>query len=191
MNKTIKTIFKIIFVIAVLVFVYYMSLYVAEDETVGILVSKYGYIGLLVISVLSGFNLLIPVPAIIFLPIFLSAGLNFWISVGIIVVGMTAGDAMGFVLGRLGKDLIKEHKRPKWFPKVEKSILKYPKLTPVVLFLYAALVPLPNEILVVPLAFFGVRFRYIIISVFLGNLVFNTISGISYVSIFSLLKIGV
>jgi len=184
--KAIKIILKILFVFAILAFVYYMSSLVLEDEAVKALVAEYGYIGLFFLSLLSGFNLLVPIPAIIFLPIFLSAGLNFWISLTIIVVGMTIGDIVGFALGRLGKDLFLDKVRPQWFLKIEKFVLNHPKLIPLFLFIYVAFIPLPNEIVVLPLAFFGIRFRYLIIPILLGNLFFNTISGITYVSIFNL-----
>ncbi|PIP86934.1 hypothetical protein COW81_02995 [Candidatus Campbellbacteria bacterium CG22_combo_CG10-13_8_21_14_all_36_13] len=191
MNKKLKIVLKILSIALLLVAVYYLALFVEQDAVIQKLVADYGYVSLFFISILSGFNLLVPVPAIVFLPIFLSAGLNFWICIIFIVFGMTVGDVAGYVIGRFGKDLITEEKQPKWFLKIEKFINKYPKMVPLVAFFYAGLVPLPNEILVVPLAFFGVKFRYLIISIFLGNLLFNVVSGLSFVSIFGLFKLGV
>lgn len=55
------------------------------------------------------------------------------------------------------------------------------------LFLYAALVPFPNEILIIPLAFTGYRVLYILPPLLVGNGIFNLLAGFGIVSLFGML----
>ena len=53
------------------------------------------------------------------------------------------------------------------------------------LALYASFVPLPNELLVLPLSFFGYRLWKVFLVVLFGNFVFNTLAA--FVHLFSIL----
>ena len=45
------------------------------NENLQRIIAGYGYIGIFVVSLISGFNLLVPIPAISFLPLFLESQL--------------------------------------------------------------------------------------------------------------------
>ena len=54
----------------------------------------------------------------------------------------------------------------------------------VVMFLYAALAPIPNEVLVIPLAFLRYPLLWIFTAVLAGNLIFNSLVAFGVIRIF-------
>jgi len=170
-------------IILMLIGVYFFTDFARENEQVRGFVASHGYWGIFVIAVMSGFNFLVPIPAIAFLPIIVSAGLSFWTGVVLVSAGMTLGDVIGFVLGRASRRVVGEKRLPRFMKKWESFICKHPKMTPVVLFLYAAFVPLPNEILVIPFSFLGRHWSHTILPVLVGNFVFNTLAAFGLMSI--------
>ena len=71
------------------------------------------------------------------------------------------------------------------FEKIKEKLNWSPALA---LFLFASLAPFPNEIIVVPMAFLGYRFTYVLLPVFLGNMVFNSIYAIGAINILKLVS---
>lgn len=199
---------RIVILIFVIALAFGVSGIVKDSEFVSGLVRQFGYAGIFLVAVVSGFNLVIPVPAISFLPVFLASGLNAFAVIVIIAAGMSLADFVGFLLGKTGRHIaqgvgsfkkdtqgVRSFKREDLTP----SFLKY--LTPsnradpfqnwspaLVLFLFASFIPLPNEVLVVPMAFLGYRFTYILLPVFFGNMVFNSLYAIGVVNILKLLN---
>ncbi|MDO8600057.1 MAG: hypothetical protein Q7R73_00345 [bacterium] len=181
-------ILKIFLQVAVLVAIFAGALYATriaqESEAVRVVVARYGYVGIFVISVISGFNLAVPVPAIAFLPLFLESGLNFWAAIFFIGAGMTLADTIAYFLGKVGRQVISYSTGDGVLLRLEKMRERHRFGPMAVLFLFAALVPFPNEILVVPLGFLKYRIVYIIPTVFAGNLVFNTLYAAGVVELF-------
>lgn len=179
-------IIRIILLLFVIALAFWASGIVKDSEFISELVRKFGYGGIFLVSVVSGFNLVIPVPVISFLPVFLASGLNAFVAVAIIAAGMTLADFVGFLLGRAGRHIAQGKGSGTLFLKYLTPSLKWsPAL---VLFLFASFIPLPNEILVVPMAFLGYRFTYILFPVFFGNMVFNSLYAVGVVNILKLLN---
>lgn len=139
------------------------------------IVSSFGYVGVLIVSAISGFNFAVPIPPISFLPLYLASNLNFWLSILAISVGMTIADGAAFLIGRESRHFITEKHEGRIFPRLERLKDWYYWAPPIVLFFFAAFGPAPNEILVAPMGFMGYRLEHILIPVFFGSLVFNTL----------------
>lgn len=175
---------KIIILIFVIALAFGVSGAVKDSDFVSGIVRQFGYLGIFLVAVVSGFNLVIPVPAISFLPVFLVSGLNVFAVIVIIAAGMTLADFIGFLLGKIGRHIAQGVRYSPF--KVPDPLKNWsPAL---VLFLFASFVPLPNEVLVVPMAFLGYRFTYILFPVFFGNMVFNSLYAVGVVNILKLLN---
>jgi membrane protein YqaA with SNARE-associated domain len=186
-NKRCKRLCKIVLFTLLLGGVVWMNMYAINNESVLTLVSTYSYGGILGVAVLSGFNLLVPIPIIGLYPVFLEAGLH---SVGVIItisIGMTIGDMFGYAIGRTGRSVVHVSKDNQFMVRLAQLEKRHPMLPYVFLFVHAAIVPFPNEIVVIPAAFIGCKFRYVIIATLLGNTIFTTASALGFIHVFSLL----
>ncbi len=179
-------VFQVIAVILVIGVAFYFADLARGNESVQHMVSTYGFVGIFLVSVVSGFNFVIPIPAISFLPLFLESGLDYWSTIVVISMGMTTADSIAYALGNVGKKVV----RGKIVEKLEKKIKilheKYAWAPLVVLFIFATVAPLPNEVLLIPFAFLNYKFRYIIPIVLVGNIVFNVLYSQGVLSLFYL-----
>lgn len=154
-----------------------------DSDGIRSFIVNYGYTGLFLVAIISGFNLIVPIPAIAFFPLAVSVGLNSWIVITVITVGMTMGDSIGFFLGRTGRSVIEQDKLPRFIKKIEKYLEGRPNAVPVVVFLYASFVPLPNEALVIPISFIKRPWWHILAPVLAGNAIFNILVAFGFASI--------
>lgn len=140
------------------------------------LVESGGYIGVGGASILSGFNLAFPIPIIHFFPSFVAAGLNPLATVTLIATGMTVGDAIGVGIGVMTRRTVRppDTRLSRW---IGRMYSENPRRVWAALVGYAALVPLPNELFVLPLSYLGLPPLRIIGSVLFGNLVFNAVNA--------------
>jgi len=186
-----KNIYKLIGSgIFLLVFVsgmFYLANLVQENEALRETVVAYGYPGILIVSLISGFNLAVPIPAISFLPLFMESGLDFWTTIIVITIGVTIADTIAYFLGRFGFELTSGISEGKIFKKLASIHKQYPWGPPLLLFFFAALAPLPNEVLVIPMGFLGYRFIHIFPAVLLGNFIFNLLYSTGVITIFEFL----
>jgi len=182
----VKRSIQAIFFIGIIIFALWLGIFAQDSDFVKGAVTRYGYAGIFFAAIVSGFNLLAPVPIIAFLPLFVVSGLNQWATVALIVAGVTIADMLAYYLGRIGKSISPINVRKK-AEKLNLFLENYRNLSLVALFFFAALVPMPNELLVLPMAFFGYRFFPVFIAVILGNTVFNVLSMLGVINIFELL----
>ena len=150
------------------------------------LVARYGYAGVFVIAVISGFNLVVPIPAVAFMPVFIVAGLDFWTSVLVISAGMTIADTIAFMLGRTGRKVL-EAKESAALARLERFRAKGRGMPLVAMFVYASVAPLPNEVLAVPLGLMGYRVREIVPPLLAGNVLFNTLTSTGLLGVYGAL----
>jgi membrane protein YqaA with SNARE-associated domain len=166
---------------------FWLTRYIAGDgAAVAQLVGNYGLLAIFLISLASGFNLVVPLPAIVFLPIFTELGYSLPLLIAIITLGMTFGDSIAFWVGRAGKDVLHGTRAESIISRFESAREKHPLAPLLLLVPYVAFVPLPNEILVLPLSFIGYPFRFIFPTLLVGNAVFNTLSALGIAGLFSL-----
>ncbi|MDP2630592.1 MAG: hypothetical protein Q8P56_04245 [Candidatus Uhrbacteria bacterium] len=184
-----KKVKKILYAVAFIGFIsiaFWLSEETSKNELIQNIISRYGYLGALVASIISGLNLIVPIPAITFLPALVEAGLNFWLTIAVISLGMTIGDMVGYAIGHTGRHLVSPPTIVKAMNQLEHIKNKY-RVNPVAaLFIYASVVPFPNEAIVIPLGFLGYRFKQLAPAALAGNLVFNCLSAFGLINLFRL-----
>lgn|GEM_PF-653961 len=178
---------KVLAAAAVIALIVWVNEIAVGSERIRAAVYEFGYGGLFVIAAFSGFNLVVPVPVVAFFPFFMEAGLQPVPTVATIALGMTTGDMVGYLLGYAGREVVHPPAGARrWLDRLERLRARHPHLPYVFLLFYAALVPLPNELIVVPMAFLGYRLPLMFVAAFGGNLVFNGIAASGAVSFFEL-----
>ena len=80
-RKVSKMVLHFLLIAIIILGAFYIASLAGESELIKDYVSRYGYIGLFITALISGFNLLIPIPAVAFLPLFIESGLYFWPSI--------------------------------------------------------------------------------------------------------------
>ena len=167
----------------VIALITWANIYAAEHDVVREMARRFGYPGIFVGAAISGFNLIVPIPVIAFFPFFMEVGFDRVLTVIVIAIGMTTGDLVGYVLGRTTRDV--------FAPRVKGTMARLERLRDrhrvlpfVIMFLYAAFAPIPNEILVIPLAFLRYPLAGIFTAVLAGNMIFNSLVAFGVVRVF-------
>ncbi len=162
---------------------FYFSRLIQENAFAHDIIASFGHISILMTGFVAGLNLLVPVPAISFLPVFLAAGFPEWEIILLIALGATIADGAAYVIGRAGRAVMEtttEKKIARWVARIhdEYAWMGYP-----LVFLFAAFAPLPNEVIIIPLAFLGYRFLPIFLLALAGNLLFNTLAALGVMGV--------
>lgn len=176
---------RLVLIAGVVAAVVWANLYASDHELVRQATQRFGYPGIFVAAAISGFNLVVPIPVIAFFPFFMEIGLAPVPTVLVIAVGMTVGDLVGYLVGRTARGVV----RPKEggiVQRLEALGEKYPRTPLLVMFLYAAFAPVPNELLVLPLAFLRYPVAGIFLAVLAGNMIFNSLMALAALEIFQL-----
>ena len=171
--------------IAIALIVYFLARYAADNELVRSFAEQYGYLGIFGVSIFSGFNIVVPIPVSAFMPLFFSLGLNIIFVILVIAVGLTVADGVTYVLGLLGRRIVSPNSKILKRLYMFRDKNKYMPL--IVLALFASFAPLPNEVLIIPMAFMGYRARHVIPIVFVGNIIFNSITAFGILAVVSLI----
>ncbi len=185
-----KQVFSLLALVAVLLTVASGALFFAEhllrNPDLQAEVASLGYFGVIVIATIAGLNVILPIPAVAFTPIFTAAGMSLFGIILALTIGTLIADFIGYVFGRVSRDTL-TLKYPKFIARLE-HIHKHHRewLIPIILF-YAAFIPVPNEALIIPLALLGVTWRTMMFPLFLGNLVNQAIYAYGMHTAFRLL----
>lgn len=186
-SKYWKLLLQVAFIAVVIAFAFWAAQFARENTVVQAFVSSYGYIAIFLVSIISGFNLIVPIPAVSFLPLFLESGLNLWVVLLIMTIGMALADSIAYLVGKSGRQIAAIRDHSKLFAKIDALRARYRRAPLFVLFAFASIVPLPNEVLVIPMGFMGYRLREIILPVLFGNGVFNILTAFGIISLFRVL----
>ena len=167
----------------IVVMAFWLGKTAGENEQIQQFILRFGYLGIFLASLLSGINIIVPVPAVSFVPAFVQAGHNIWLTMGLIAIGVTLGDSIGYLIGAMGREiiLIKSAGR---VDTLEKLRQRYHWAPLVLLLLFAAFIPFPNEVLVIPLAIMGYKWLQLAPILFLGNTAFTIAAGYGFVNLF-------
>ncbi len=169
--------------IVIIIVVLFAAQYIESSDTAQTFVTKLGYIGVTIIAVVTGLNVIVPIPAFTLTPIFTTAGLSLPGIILALAIGTLIADVLGFLFGNWSRGHIYKH-YPKVIGFLENVYIRSPHLIVPVIFLYAAFMPFPNEVLVIPLALLKVRLRLLILPLFLGNLIHQAIYAYGMQGIF-------
>lgn len=179
-----KPYIKFIALIILFVAAVWFANYIKDNDFVQMLAERFGYAGVFILALVSGFNVFVPIPAISFLPIFIEVGMDTVIVVVIVSLGMACGDGVGYLLGRYGREVVGKQSWPQWLQKTERFLSQKTYGVSVFLFLYASFVPFPNELVVIPAAATGQKPVPVLAPIFFGNILHNTIIAFGISSIF-------
>jgi membrane protein DedA with SNARE-associated domain len=166
-------IFLLVFVISWSVVLYFIN----PQKIVDFIGINNGYVVGFLISLLGGVSVASSGVIYTMLATLVAGGLNFVILGIVIGIGASIGDMVMFFVGMKGKTSL-EKKFKNFFANYDKWLKKVPK--PVIylfVFIYTAFIPLPNDIILVPLGLAGYSFKKIFMFVFAGNLVFMIVLG--------------
>lgn len=173
---------KLLAIAALIAFMVWVNLRAGDMEGARDAAAAAGYPGLLLASVISGFNLLWPIPIVAGYPFFIEAGFEPVPTLATIAVGMTGGDLMGYLIGNTTRN-ISSYRLVRFRARAEALHDRHRFLPLGLLFVYAAFVPLPNELLVIPMAFMRYSMIAVMTAVLFGNAIFNTMwaLGLSWI----------
>lgn len=167
--------YQIIVLLGIISGALYLNHLAQNSDLIKITVSQFGYLGVFLIAVLAGFNLAVPLPAIAFLPLFVTSGFSLWPCVLIISIGMTLADTIGYFLGRAGHNLFSSLASRELREHLARWREHYHWAPAIVIFIFISFIPVSNEVLIVPLGFLGYGVRHLLLPIFLGNAVFNIV----------------
>lgn len=137
------------------------------------------YLILALVAFLGGTSILIPFPYYILTISFGAAGLN-PILLGIFAgVGLLIGDSTTYFIAYKTREVA-----PKKFSKTFKNLFerlarRHPSLLMAVAFLYAAIIPLPDDIVMISAGLAEYSFWRIVLAMGFGKIIFNTILAFS------------
>jgi membrane protein YqaA with SNARE-associated domain len=170
-------------IIAVLVASFFLTQYVSNDEASQKLIQEFGYLAVLAISFIAGLNLFLPVPAATFVSIFTAGGMSLPAIIFLLIVGTMAANLLSFAIGHYGRHVTKSH-----YPKIQTWLTnlytKHQKYLPYFVFGFTALVPLPDEVYLIPLGVIGIKLKIIIIPLLLGTIIYQTLAAYGIDNIF-------
>lgn len=175
---------RVVLALVVLAFGMALGRIARDNDVVRQAVAQYGYVGVFVVALVSGFNVVVPVPAVAFMPLFVTSGLDLATTLGIIVVGVTVADLVAFSLGRAGADL-EVLERSRAVRRLRALRERHYWMPLAVMFFYACLAPFPNELLAIPLGLMKYPARHMILPLLLGNLVFTAYATFAVLALFA------
>lgn len=141
-------------------------------ESIGV-ENSYGVMFLM--SVFGGVSTFTSVSYLATLATFAAGGLNPLLLGFVAGTGLLISDSFFFYLGKEGRQILSGKPR-EWADKFEVWLRSKPDwMVPIVTFVYTGLTPLPNDVLTVGLAFAEIKYRRIVLALWLGNMTLTTL----------------
>lgn len=171
-------------VVLAMILAVYASWQLSTSPEVVAMISSLGYVGVFIAAVIAGLNVVFPVPAATLTPLFVAAGMAIPLVIMFLALGTLVADLLGYLIGHTSRSLLENR-----YPKLTDTTKRLAQMNPVwlVLFVasYAAFMPLPNELILVPLAFAGVSWRLLIWPLFVGALIIQTllVTGVTAIEV--------
>ena len=151
-----------------------MLYYFSPDEIVEYIGVKNGYLVVLIGGFLSGISIFFPFPNYLIVLTFGAGGLNPFLVGLSATMGVMLGESTSYFVGHTSHSFLPSN----WHKRLHKFYLKLLKLRPEVtsltLFLIGC-IPLPNDIITIPLGLARYPFWRVIIPLGLGNLFYNIV----------------
>lgn len=164
----------------------YLAYLAQSSDLLSSLAGSGGYAGIFGAAFVNGFNVFVPILITSFIPIWLEAGLAFWPAVIMITLGTACADLIAFTFGSLGKN-IQAVEHAAWIQKLRVYRERHPML-PLLFFLFwATFIPLPNEVVLIPLGILGYRYIAVIPIIVLGSFIFHAVTAFGVENIFQLI----
>ncbi|MBI4086523.1 hypothetical protein HY416_00880 [Candidatus Kaiserbacteria bacterium] len=173
-TRIFKTAASVVFILLVMVGSFALAHILKDSEVARSTIEQFGYRGMFVIAVVTGLNLFIPIPAATFAPVFVSAGFPLPAIIVVLTAGTLVADIVGYLIGVSGRHIAR-HAHPGLEARIESFARVHHSLVVPLVFLSSAFAPFPNEVVLIPLAFIGIRFRILFLPLLAGTIVYNTL----------------
>lgn len=162
---------------------FFLAESITENETIRSFVQSLGIFGVVFVGLIGGLNAFVPIPPATFAPLFLEAGMSYLFIIGGFAIGTTIADSLSYLLGWVGSSYATTN-HPDIARKIQKFMEEHQFYIPFIIFGYFVLAPLPNEVILIPLAIIGYKYKKLIIPLIIGNLFHHTIMVFGYSTIF-------
>jgi len=163
---------------------FFLAESINEDESIRRFVQQLGIFGVVLVGVVGGLNAFVPIPPATFAPLFLEADMSYLLIIGGFTLGTTFADSLSYLLGWVGSSYATTN-HPDIAEKFQKFMEEHQSYIPFIIFGYFVLAPLPNEVILIPLAIIGYKYKKLIIPLIIGNVLHHTIMVFGYSTIFS------
>jgi membrane protein YqaA with SNARE-associated domain len=153
--------------------------YTGPEKIIEYIGTENGYLVVFVAGLLGGISIFFPFPYYLLVITFGGGGLNPYLLGLFTSVGIVLGECTSYFFGHSAHSFLskgmedKAHKLNNWLVKKPKFIVS------VILFLWASLIPIPNDFFLVPFGLIRYPFWRVIIPLALGSFIFNTILAIT------------
>jgi uncharacterized membrane protein YdjX (TVP38/TMEM64 family) len=165
---------------------FWLAEYVSNNAISQQIIQEFGHASILIISFIAGLNALVPIPAATFVPIFTEGGISLSVVILLLIIGTMAANLVSFLIGVYGGKITKSH-----YPKLQNKMLDFykgkEKWLPYFVFCFTAVLPLPDEVYLIPLGLIGIKLRQIFIPLLLGTIVYQTLAALGVHNIFILI----
>lgn len=158
---------------------------ISTEGAVAQTIQSLGIFGIIFLALISGLNPFLPVPSATFAPLFLEAGFSIYAIIAGFVIGTTIADTIGYTVGWLGSSYANT-KFPKLTERIQDFLNEHERFALPATFAYFAFAPLPNELILIPLALSNVSYKKLIIPIIIGNTIHHTILVFGYKELFGL-----
>ena len=146
-------------------------------DIIEILGVRNGYLITFVLAFLGGISTFVPIPYYLFVMTFAAGGLNPFLLGFVAGIGLFLGDSTSYVIAYHGREIIPSRIQ-KTIDRAYEWSLSHPKwLASLAIFSYGAFIPLPDDLVVMPLGFIHYPYWRLMIPMTLGNIVFNTLAA--------------
>ena len=155
-------------------FLFWSFLFLASspDQIIAYVGVENAYLLIFVLALIGGLTTFSGVPYHLVLVTLAVGGLNPLLLGVVTACGVMLGDSTSYFIGYQGALLIPKrmHAMAERFFSVKE---RYPRLLPVLFFIYGSSVPFSNDIITIPMGFLRYPFWRVMLPLGLGNLVFN------------------
>ena len=180
LKKNIKKELIILFFICLFIVWSFILYKITPSQIVNYIGINNSYVIIIILGFLGGTSILFPFPYYLFVFSFAAGGSNPLI-LGICAgIGVAVGESTSYLVGYQGRSILsKSHQKKLNYLCKNCDKPKNTILISLILFLYGAFIPLPNDIMILPLG--AARYNYwkLIIPLGLGNIIFNIILAYS------------
>lgn len=168
---------KIIFILLFLfliIWTFFISKF-SPERIINLIGIENSYFVAFIVSLFGGISILFPVPYYIFVMTFAAGGSNPLLIGFFAGLGLTLGDSTSYLFGRHGGKIIPD-KYNKFSKIILNKLISYPEwLRASIVLLWGSIVPLPSDILTIPLGLMGYSYKKLIIPLGIGHIIFNTL----------------
>ncbi|NCU41165.1 MAG: hypothetical protein EOM19_00380 [Candidatus Moranbacteria bacterium] len=153
----------------------FLALSFSPEEIITWIGEENAYIALFFMALLGGSSVFIPFPYYLFTISFGALGLSPFLLGFVSALGAAVGDVTTYYFARKSRVIISSRMEKFFSRTLEVCTKKHPRLVPIFTFLYASFSPFPDDLIMVPAGLMKYPFKRLIVSLFLGKLVFNTL----------------